>query len=66
VTQIALIQDGHEDRRQLESRFGAWVVCTEKHGPMDVAAFDEHGLMLASLEHPFPLPDSGSGLSGQL
>jgi hypothetical protein len=32
VEQIALTQDGHEDRRPLESHFGAWIVCTERAG----------------------------------
>jgi hypothetical protein len=66
VTQIALVQDGHEDRRSLESHFGAWVVCAEKPGPYDVAAFDDYGVMLATLQRPFPPPDSGSGLSGEV
>jgi hypothetical protein len=56
VKQIALIQNGHQDRRPLESHFGAWTVCTDKPGPYDVAAFDEHGAMLATLQHPFPPP----------
>ena len=56
VKQIALVQDGHEDRRPLESHFGAWAVCAEKPGPYDVAAFDEHGVMLATPQHPFPPP----------
>jgi hypothetical protein len=54
VKQIALIQDGHEDRRELESHFGAWAVCTDKPRPYDIAAFDEVGVMLASLNRPFP------------
>ncbi|MGH3069100.1 MAG: hypothetical protein ACRDMI_11020, partial [Streptosporangiaceae bacterium] len=29
VKDIALVQDGREDRRVLRSYFGAWVVCTE-------------------------------------
>jgi hypothetical protein len=33
VRQIALIQDGHEDRRPRDSHFGAWVVCTENAPP---------------------------------
>ena len=56
VKQIALIQDGHQDRHPLESHFGAWAVCTDKPGPYDVAAFDDHGIMLATLQHPFPPP----------
>jgi hypothetical protein len=36
VTQIALIQDGHEDRRPLESHLGAWVICTEQASPFQV------------------------------
>jgi hypothetical protein len=49
VRQIALIQDGHEVRRELESHFGAWVICTDKPGPFCVTAFDDHGVLLASL-----------------
>jgi hypothetical protein len=48
VRQIALTQDGHEDRRELESHFGAWVICTEKPGPFHVAAFDDHGVLLSA------------------
>jgi len=34
VRQIALVQDGHEDRRPLDSHFGAWIVCTENQHPV--------------------------------
>jgi hypothetical protein len=54
VKYVALIQDNTEDRRKLKSHFGAWVVCTEKPGPFHVAAFNDHGVMLATLQHPFP------------
>jgi hypothetical protein len=56
VKQIALIQDGHQDRHPLESHFGAWAVCTDKPGAYDVAALDEHGIVLATLRHPIPPP----------
>lgn len=49
VKQIALIQDGQEDRRALESHFGAWVVCTEQPTPSVVTALDENGSVLGSI-----------------
>jgi hypothetical protein len=54
VTQLALIQDGCEDRRPLESHFGAWVVCTEHASPFQVTALDASGTALASIEESFP------------
>ena len=47
VTQIALIQDGREDRRPLESHFGAWVVCTERLTSFQVAGLAGDGTVLA-------------------
>lgn len=55
VTHLALIQDGRQDYRRLQSHFGAWMICTEQPGIFDVAAFDNRGLLLSCLEHPFPL-----------
>ena len=52
VTQIALIQDGHEDRRPLQSHFGAWVVCTERLGSFQVAGLASDGTVLATLDYP--------------
>lgn len=49
VTHIALIQDGHADKRRLDSRFGAWVVCTERPGPFQVEGLDENGAVLARM-----------------
>ena len=54
VTHLALIQDGCEDRRPLESHFGAWVVCTEQASPFQVTALDASGTALASIEESFP------------
>ncbi len=50
VKQIALIQDGHEDRRPLTSHFGAWVVCTEQPSPFHVTALDQNDTVLADIE----------------
>jgi tetratricopeptide (TPR) repeat protein len=50
VKELALIQDGHEDRRPLESHFGAWVICTESPGPFRVTALDENGTVLAEIQ----------------
>ena len=46
VKSLAIIQDGHEDRRLLDSHFGAWIVRTDKPGPFRVAAIDENGSTL--------------------
>jgi hypothetical protein len=54
VTHIALIQDGHEDRRALRSHFGAWVVCTDRWSPYQINALDENGTVLASIQGPPP------------
>ena len=50
VKYLALIQDGHQDRRPLDNHFGAWVIRTEKAGPVAVAALDENGTTLAKME----------------
>jgi tetratricopeptide (TPR) repeat protein len=52
VKYLAVTQDGHEDRRPLESHFGAWVVCTEQPGSFEVAGIDQNGTVLASLRYP--------------
>ncbi len=56
VTHIALIQDGHEDRRPLRSHFGVWVVCTEQLTPFQVAGLDQDGTVLATLHIPLRGP----------
>lgn len=56
VTQIALIQDGHEDRRPLRSHFGAWVVCIDRWAPYQINALDDNGAVLASIQGPPRLP----------
>jgi hypothetical protein len=40
----------HEDRRPLDNHFGAWVIHTEKAGPVAVAALDENGTTLAQIQ----------------
>lgn len=54
VKYLAVIRDGKQDYRPLQSHFGAWTVCVEKPGPFDVAAFDRDGKLLARLEYPPP------------
>jgi tetratricopeptide (TPR) repeat protein len=51
VRQIALLQDGHEDRRPLDSHFGFWVVCTEQPSPFHVTALDQNGTVLADITY---------------
>jgi tetratricopeptide (TPR) repeat protein len=50
VKYLALIQDGHEDRRSLDNHFGAWIICAEKPGQLAVAALDENRTTLAQIE----------------
>jgi tetratricopeptide (TPR) repeat protein len=57
VIDVVLIQDGREDRRRLESHFGAWVVCTDQPGPCELAGIDADGGVLARLSIPFRRPD---------
>jgi hypothetical protein len=52
VKSIALIQDGPEDARPLESHFGAWVICTEQESPLKVEGRDGDGTVLARISHP--------------
>jgi predicted negative regulator of RcsB-dependent stress response len=52
VKYLAMIQDGCEDRRLLESHFGAWVICTEQGGSFEVAALDSRGRTLRRLQLP--------------
>jgi tetratricopeptide (TPR) repeat protein len=57
VKYLAIIRDGREDRRPLESHFGAWIVCTEQLGPFEIAAIDENGAVLSSISHDGRPPD---------
>jgi tetratricopeptide (TPR) repeat protein len=52
VRQLALTQGGREDRRPLESHFGAWVVCVEEATPFEVCGLDENGVVLGRIEEP--------------
>jgi tetratricopeptide (TPR) repeat protein len=53
VKYLALIQDGHQDRRPLDNHFGAWIIRADKPGPFRVAAIDENGTTLAEIEPGF-------------
>jgi len=55
VKYLAVIQDGEQDYRPLRSHFGTYLVCVEKQGPFDVAAFDGDGRLLQILQHPSPM-----------
>jgi hypothetical protein len=50
VTTLALVQDGHQVRRDLQSHFGAWVVCTEKWAPYRIEAFNESGKVIETID----------------
>lgn len=57
IKHLAVIQDGSEDRRPLESHFGAWVVCTEKPGEFEVAGLDHDGNVVDSIRPAVRLRD---------
>ena len=52
VKYLAVIQDGKQDYRPLRCHFGYYVVCPDKPGPFDVAAFDSHGKLLSFMSYP--------------
>jgi hypothetical protein len=52
VTAIAVIQDGHEDRRNLDSHFGALVICTELPVPFQINALNSAGAVIGSIDGP--------------
>ncbi len=52
VTAITVIQDGHEDRRDLLSHFGALVICTEQPSPYQIDALDATGTIIGSIQGP--------------
>lgn len=49
VKYIALIQDGRDDLRPLESHFGFWVVSTEESAPFHVEGREARGNVLARI-----------------
>jgi hypothetical protein len=51
VKYIALVQDGREDLRPLDSHFGAWVVSTEHRSPFHIEGRDAHGNVLARISY---------------
>jgi tetratricopeptide (TPR) repeat protein len=56
IAYLAVVQDGREVRRRLDSHFGAWIICTEQAGPYQVAGYDSDGTLRATLGYPFPPP----------
>ena len=52
VAAIAVIQDGHEDRRDLHSHFGTLVICTEQPSPYQINALDTAGTVIGSIDGP--------------
>jgi hypothetical protein len=49
ITHLTLVQDGSEDRRHLDSHFGAWIACTEHAGPFEITGSGADGTTLARL-----------------
>jgi hypothetical protein len=56
VTHLALVQDDREERRELQSRFGAWIVCTEQWSCYRISALDQTGTVLGSITGPPEIP----------
>ena len=54
VKYLSVIQDGQQDYRRLQSRFGTYLVCVEEQGPFDMAAFDSDGKLLDIMSYPTP------------
>jgi hypothetical protein len=59
VKNLAVIQDGREDVRPLESHFGAWVICTEQLSRLEVEGRDADGNVLARVSYdPAPMTET--------
>jgi tetratricopeptide (TPR) repeat protein len=58
VRHLAVIQDGKEVRRPLDSYFGAWIVCMERLDPYEIVGLDENGAVLARIQGPYRRPES--------
>ena len=56
VSHLALVQDDLEERRELRSHFGAWVVCTERWSPYQINALDETGAVMGRITGPPRIP----------
>lgn len=56
VTHLALVQDAREERRELQSHFGAWIVCTEKWSSYRINALDEASTVLGCITGPPQIP----------
>ncbi len=56
VTHLALVQDDREERRELQSHFGAWVVCTERWSPYQINALGETGAVMGHITGPPRIP----------
>lgn len=56
MTYLALVQDGREERRELQSHFGAWIVCTEKWSPYQINALGETGTVVGCITGPPQIP----------
>src|SRR5215471_13872420 len=56
VTHLALVQDDREERRELQSHFGSWVVCIETWSPYQINALDETGAVLGCITGPPQIP----------
>jgi hypothetical protein len=55
VKYLAVIQYGQQDYRALHSHLGTYLVCVERPGRFDVAAFDVHGELLDIHQYPHPM-----------
>jgi len=52
VQYVALVQEGSEERRRLDSHFGTRVACIQAPKPFEVVALDSSGQELSRLRYP--------------
>jgi hypothetical protein len=49
VTQLSVVQPGHEMRRRIDRHFDAWIVCMEELAPYEITALNDTGEVLGTL-----------------
>jgi hypothetical protein len=50
VATIAVIQNGRDTRQNMNSHFGAWIICCQQASPYRIMALDAQGNILGSID----------------